>query len=239
MYRTIVLLFLTVMVVPAWAHDGRRFEVKVLENQLLGHGYISDGVDDGGGVVRPYYNALHGHWENNPTPGVTAASADLPGYDVLDAADPLIGYDLVWTLTGARKWSNPVVGGPIVFEDLALEEEIFVTFGNSTVSTGPTFGLGPLTLLDVFTGGNGGDIDLTYDIGLEPTGVLYVLESTLSTSSPGVWESGTLFTIFAPEGELHHESLYLESQLGTPVPEPGSAALLAIGGAGLLIRRRR
>ena len=44
------------------AHDGRRLEIKVVDNQLVAQGYVSNGVDDGGGLVRPYYNTIHGHW---------------------------------------------------------------------------------------------------------------------------------------------------------------------------------
>ena len=51
------------------------FEIVVNDGQLAAQGYISNGVDDGGGVVRPYLNAIHGHWANNPSPAIEAASA--------------------------------------------------------------------------------------------------------------------------------------------------------------------
>ena len=59
----------------ASAHDGRRFEILLADDQLLALGYNSSGVDDGAGVTRPYYNAMHDHW-SNLGPGL-GATADL------------------------------------------------------------------------------------------------------------------------------------------------------------------
>ncbi len=236
MQKMILWMLAAALATPAWAHDGRRFEVKIVNDQLVAHGYISDGEDDGGGVVRPYFNAIHDHWANNPV--ADAASADLPGFDVLDDADALIGHDLIWTLTGVRKWNTPATSGPVVLDDLAPGEELFVRFGASTVSaTAP----GPLTLVNGFTGSNGVDLDLAYDIGVRPAGAIYVLEGTLSTTATGVADSSTVYTILSPDGatpmeRLHHPSLYLETQLGVPVPEP--AALAPLAGCLALLRRR-
>jgi len=88
----------------AFGHGGRRFEIKVIGNQLTAQGYITGGAsnDDGGGHVRPYYNAIHDHWRNL---GTSAATASLPGFDVLDEADTLQGNSLNWTYTGVYKWT--------------------------------------------------------------------------------------------------------------------------------------
>ncbi|MEL6741291.1 MAG: prepilin-type N-terminal cleavage/methylation domain-containing protein, partial [Planctomycetota bacterium] len=71
-------------------HDGRRLRIEVVDNTLVAQGYISGAnpSDDGGGVVRPYINAIHGHWENNPASGVNAASARRPRTDQTRAGPP-------------------------------------------------------------------------------------------------------------------------------------------------------
>lgn len=227
----------------AFAHDGRRFDIKIIDDKLTAHGYISgsDPVDDGGGIVRPYYNALHGHWANNPAPGVDAASTDLPGFDLF-AGGVLTGSSLSLTLTGALKWeAPPMMPPPGTIPDLvALDptEEIFVGFGGDFVSTEDP---GTLLLAPNISAGGLTDIDLTYDIGSEPSGVLYVLEFVLSTDAPGVLASDTINVILSPDGDtsadrLHHAALFLEGYLGTPVPAPGTGALLA--GVGILAFRR-
>lgn len=223
---------------PVLAHDGRRFEIKVVDNQLVAHGYISDGVDDGGGVMRPYFNAIHGHFENKTN---NFATADLPSFDVLDDADALIGHDLVMTITGFRKWSSPDTTGPVNLTPLDADESMEVVFGGESVaSSGP---LDPLTLLGNFNGSNGSDLDLSYDFfGDNPVGEIYVIQSVLTTTAPGVADSTTIYTILSPDGstpmeKLHHASLFTEQALGTPIPEPamlGLAALLPL----LMCRRR-
>ncbi len=224
--------------------------MQVVDGQLVAQGY-NNGEDDGAPAVRPYVNTIHGHWSNSVTPDTTA-SADLPGYDVLDNADALIGYGLTWHLTGAMKWSDPATSGPVnlVATD-TVAEEIYVTFGGTTRSTGLTSGLGSLTLLGNFNGSNGDDLDMTYAIGIEPesgplpNGELFVITSYLSTNAPGVADSETIYTIMSPDGsnameKLHHPSLYLESQLGLVIPEPGTGLALGVmTTAGAMFGRKR
>lgn len=73
-----------------FAHGGRRFGVKGLGDKLFAQGYDRVGNDDGGGGVRPYFNAMHDHF--NDLTG--ASTADLPGFDLLDEADEMNGFDL-------------------------------------------------------------------------------------------------------------------------------------------------
>ena len=99
-------------------HDGRRLEVIVVDDQLAVHGYNSGGVDQGGNP-RTYYNAMHDDWQNIAS-GIVAATADLPGFDVFNATDSIVGggsadrlqgAELTLTLHGAVKWDNsPDVG---------------------------------------------------------------------------------------------------------------------------------
>ncbi len=228
----------------AFAHDGRRYEVLVSDNMLYARGYISNSVDDGGGVVRPYYNALHGHWENNPSPAINAASGDLPGFDLFEPGD-LVGHSLVLTLTGASKWlSPPISPDPSVVPDLTpldAGEEIFVTYGSTTVST---VSPGSLELLSSVGAGGDLDLDLSYDIADKPSGVLYVLGFELSSPGSGVASSDTVYVILSPDGDdptqkLHHASLFLEQYLGTPVPSPAPVALGGVFAIGAIAKRRR
>jgi hypothetical protein len=208
----------------------------------VAHGYNSAGVDDGGGVVRPYYNAIHGHWSYNPSPGA-ASSATLPGFDVF-AGSALTGAASTSSLSGAKKWIAPPMSPPAgTIPDLvALDasEEIFITYGTDLVSTNA---MGSFQLVDNVSAGGVPDIDLSYDIAARPAGVLMVLEFVLSTDAAGIASSDTVYIILSPDGDnpmqkLHHASLYLESSLGTPVPGPAAGAVL-IGAAGLASRRRR
>lgn len=228
----------------AFGHDGRRLDIQVYENQLIAQGYISgaDPSDDGGGVVRPYINAIHGHWTNNPSPGIDAASATLPGFDLFSGG-ALTGSSLSLELVGASKWSDvPTMPAPGTVPDLQplVGEEIFVGYQGDFHSTAAP---GSFTLIESVAPGGLLDIDLTYDIASEPVGSLYVLEFVLSTSAAGIADSSTVHVILSPDGanhmeRLHHASLYLESYLGTPIPAPGAAGLLGFAGVAVVRRRR-
>jgi len=212
-----------VLTAVAGAHDGRRLEIIVLPSgQLAAQGYISDGVDDGGGVTRPYLNCIHGHWENSPLPGERAASADLPGFDLFEPG-PLAGHGLTLTLTGASKWipTDPADPDTLVEYPLPAEQTVYVGDGNdfSDTVSGGTFTLSggvPAVGLP--------DVDLTYDIADRPAGYLVSLRFTLASSAPGLSPSETVNVILAPDGadpgeRMHVFALRLESVLGVrPCP---------------------
>ncbi|REK08239.1 MAG: PEP-CTERM sorting domain-containing protein [Planctomycetota bacterium] len=229
----------------AFGHSGRRLEIQVIDNQLFAQGYLSTGVpDDGGGSPRPYYNALHDHWQNITS---SVAIADLPGYDVYTPG-PLTGFDLSLELLGASKWVGPPMmppGGTIP-NLVPLDPGEVITIEHNSVSI-DTDGLGSLAIASGIPGGGLTDIDLLYAIDDNPAGVLHVLEWQLSTNAPGVAPSASIYTILSPDGanpmeKLHHASLYLEQHLGL-VPEPASASLMLTGlallGAGCWWRRQR
>jgi len=223
---------------PALAHDGRRFEIQIFDGQLVAQGYITDGIDDGGGVVRPYLNTIHGHFENKTS---NFATADLPGYDILGNADALIGYSLIWEPIAFSKWTTPDTTGPVSLTPLDAGETIEVVFGGSGVSSDGPFG--PIEFFASVPGSNAGDIDLSYDFfGDNPAGQLYVIQSVLKTDAPGIADSATIYTILSPDGvtmqeRLHMPSLFAEQSLGAPVPEPGAMGLAAL--LPVLMRRRR
>lgn len=259
------LLLMTLAVIAATsaatAHNGRRFEIQIMDDQLFAQGYLSgtNPNDDGGGILRPYVNALHDHWSNV---GGVVATATLPGFD-LKSTDGLFGYDLNLTLTGSGKWSDPMNnvsggghmghGGMPILSSLDASETIFVGFGNqASIDTDAL--INPNTpdsfLIAETINGPVTDIDLEYSILQTPNNVLYYLQWELSTTAPGISASAPIYTIFSPDkddpvnspgGPLHHQALALESYLGTPAsaPEPNAATLLVLSALGWCSRRKR
>ncbi|MFI4897052.1 MAG: GC-type dockerin domain-anchored protein [Phycisphaerales bacterium JB059] len=221
MNRTIATtLVLTLGAGLANAHDGRRYEVLLVDNQLHARGYNSAGVDDGAGVTRPYYNAMHDHWSF--LGAGLGATSDLPGFDLLDPG-AMAGHALTIELVGASKWENPphmpAPGTVPTLSPLEAGEEIFVSFGLETVSTDAP---GSFELASGIGAGGVTDLDLVYDILIEPSEVIFVLEFELSTDAPGVAPSSSVYVLLSPDGatpeeKLHHASLHLEGYLGTPV----------------------
>ncbi len=225
-----------------WAHDGRRLEVRVEDGRLVTQGYLSDGVDDGAGLIRPYYNSLHDHFSNRSA-GL-GAQATLPGFDVLDPG-PLAGHDLILSFADASRWvappTMPAPGTVPNLEPLLPEETISMFRGGDFITTDT-----PGRLLSVVPIGAGGtpEIDLFYTTAIQPENVLYVLRFEISTTAPDVVDSGFVHIILSPDGtgpieRLHHASLYLERTLGTPIPAPTGITLVALAGAGIACRRRR
>jgi hypothetical protein len=246
----------------AYGHDGRRLDIQVVDGQLVTQGYISGQtpVDDGNGIRRDYYNAIHGHWDSI---GGILSRATLPGFDIEDQAD-LLGDELWLTLTGVKKWADAPfadfvgghgehgghgghtasdIGGHFMPGFIAIPNDEWVEVG---------FG-GPLSLntpvrLDSSVGSEG-HYDLTFDYqtgaplsaGLAPDTVLYLVEFELSTSDPSILSSDTIHVILSPSGMTvegsHGLSLATEEALGTPVPEPSTLAIAVL--LLVLMRRRR
>ena len=239
-------------VTTTFAHGGRRFDVVVIENQIFAQGYNSGDSTDGAPRIRPYLNAIHTHW----APGVGTGAIDLPGFDVFQSdtvevqgenftysyendANLLSGFDLNLQLVGAGKWDNPGDGAI----DLGSLDGEVLGFGTAVgLLTSETIGSDSpqLTLIAANDWADPTDIDPDYSIDTDPTSALYFLQFQLSSSNPLIQNSDPISVVFAPNGQFHPQALQLESALGTSaVPEPASVSLLAIGGLGLFLRRRR
>ncbi|MEM9296714.1 MAG: hypothetical protein AAGA57_13025, partial [Planctomycetota bacterium] len=272
-FHTTALVLAAACATPALAHDGRRFQVEVVDNQLVARGLNTqnNAISPGGQTTvidtkgfRPYTSANHGHWTYPDAVTTLVPGSTLPGYDLGQGADALAGHDLTYTITGAFKWTgvsavlvpDPTFVLPTLpafvpdgtvpnFEPLAPEEEIRVAYIDpdslvfSDVTTDAPGGTLPLVNsfdgvlnfdADGFAdapGSNGYDIDVTYayfhDQDALPVDTLYVIESTLSTTAPGVADSDTIYTILSPDGanpaqRLHFAALYVEAFLGTFLP---------------------
>ena len=214
----------------AFGHAGRRFEVLIHEGQLAVQGY-NTGEDDQGGSPRSYFNSLHDRWLNFPG-GVNLATADLPGFDVFSEANSVIGNgsasvlqggNLELTLLDAAVWHDPPSDEPYGIPHLeSIGDGAAITIGNSFgfVTTGEP---GTLTLVPNVSAGGVEDIDLDFSIPKKPSGEIYVLAWSLSTSKPGISDSRPLFTVLSPDpsvgGGMHEQTLHLEKYLGTPLVE--------------------
>lgn len=244
---------LLLLVGGADAHSGRRLAVVVLNGQLAAHGY-NTGASDGQVSPRPYYNAIHGHWNNSPA-GPQVATATLPGFDVFGpnsvgvvgvapSAGLLAGESLTLTLLSAGTWTPPTSPishgnfGPISIVPLTAVNAVEIEHqGQAYLTSDPGQISFPLALggeIDPLVGAV--DLDLIYRTSGHPTGSLYVLEWALSTTAAGITDSGSVYTLLSPEGMLHHQSLYAESQLSVAVaPTPGASmlALITLYGASM------
>lgn len=223
-------------------HEGRRYEILVLNDKLYAQG-INNGQTDGLPTVRPYLNSIHDHWVNV---GDGTANASLPAYDLFDTQG-LVGHGLFLNLESGFKWSQPPLMPPPGtvpdFDTLEADEVMSIFFNNNMVETDS---LGKLFLSNSVDSHGFSDLDFQYTIGIEPTNEIYVLEWTLVSTNPDIEASDSIYTILAPDGStpqerLHHASLYLEGYLGVtnPVPEPSGALLLSLVVTGIAIRRRR
>jgi len=250
------------LVASVEAHDGRRFDILVIDDKLYAQGYLSGAnpTDDGGDIVRPYFNAIHSHFENALNPNTQSAEATLPSFDIFaPAAEQLDGADVYLELLNVLKWEDPtpqdtsLVGEMRLRQDFDIPEvlpglgegdqPIFVGFEDEVLNSEDG---GRLTLASDLNG-PAVDLDLTYQIDDRPENVIHVLEWQLSTTKAGIESSDSVYTILSSDGvgvveRLHFRSLALERELGvtiTAVPEPGSLAALAVGAAVTMLRRKR
>ncbi len=243
---------LVLLIATPWllsAHDGRRFEIEVLnDNALWAQGSIGGGVDDGGGIHRPYYNAIHDHWSNAPG-GKQEAIATLPAWDIFNPDPRLVGHSISLELVDVFRWVAPPLMPPAGtvpdFEPIDMSDLIQIsTLQDSlTVTAGGSFGT--IELLDSVDIHGHFDLPFEYKINKKPENEIYIFEWVMSTSAPGINRSHSIFAVLSPDGltmsdRLHHASLYTEQYLGIrTIPEPGSLAFLALLGGYLAVQRRR
>ena len=251
--------------------DGRNFELTVadfgqgLQLAAQGLNFTQATASPGGPIIdpegnRPFVNAIHDHFGAAVTIGnVTTARAAFPSINTFNQSgtSALEGAALSLELIDGFKFVSPrvqreqvgnVIQPVTVTETNALTrtdldlntEDIVVTHTGSFASVSLS-NPGALLLTDSFADSNQNDFEFFFDIGLDTTDTIYVLETVLRTTAADVADSEPVFIILSPDGtgpeeRLHFESLFAEQQLGTVVPEPSTLALL---GAGWLLIRRR
>lgn len=229
-----------------FAHEGRRFEVFVDSDKTLwAQGSIGGGMDDGGGVVRPYLNTIHDHWANAPG-DKQEAIATLPAWDITDPHPSLLGHSLTAELVDAFKWVAPPLMPPAGtipdFQPLDAGEVVEITNFIDTVDTN-TFGT--IELVNMIDIHGHFDLPIEYKINKKPVNEIFVFEWVLSSGADDVMNSHSIFAILSPDGStpaerLHHASLFTEQHFGiVVVPEPSSFIVVAVMGGWLASRRRR
>lgn len=251
-HRSTLILAAAAAMFPAFsvlAHDGHRFEVEVHNNKLYAQGYISSGIDDGGGVTRPYFNVIHDQWTNIPFATPVISTANQPGIDI-HAVDELEGYNFQLKVIGAQKWQGFNLVDPITLSPLDANRAIGISYSAPPVTwTLYTNAPGTLQTFAVSLGEEN-HFDLTFNVftntlspAIAPTDAIYIVDFQILTNAPGIAPSDTVHALFIPQGAASGvaAALRLEDFLGSQiaeVPEPASFALLAAGGVMLLSRRR-
>jgi hypothetical protein len=261
--RMTIFTFAVFAAAPALAHSGRNFAVQLVDDgsggqQLRLQGFNTTGpemgVDPAG---RQYYGAVHDHFDFLSGGG---AEAEQPGFLVSASLTELLGESLSLQIIGAQKWvvdrnvilmpGSPMLAAGIDADDIVLQgltpgETIVINSVRETGQFADTASLNEVLLAATVTdGGLAGvdDIEATYDIAVQSTDTIYVIESVLKTSAPGIGDSESFYTILSPDGldmrdRLHFPSLLLEQTFGTPVPEPTS--MMGMAALAFLVRRRR
>lgn len=244
---TVAVVITTLVVATSLqAHEGRRFLIEIVNNQLVAKGSIGGGVDDGGGVERPYYNAIHDHWTNAEGAKIEAKSS-LPAWDIPDHS-PLVGHSVHLEFVNSFKWVDPPLmpeeGTNPDFVSLDPGELITITTDNEMIDSDS---LGTVELVNSVDVHGHYNLLFDYQINSKPSNEIIVMEWNMSTSMPGIEDSGSVYTILSPDGmdpatRLHHASLYTERFLSTPfssVPEPGSGLVVGLCMLSLAMRRKR
>ena len=235
----------------AFAHDGRRLDIQVINNQIFAQGYLS-GLEEGETAneqfVREKYNVIHDHFENSEDGG----DATLPGFDITNAT-PLLGNSVTLELLGVTKWTPPARDETFPNQDFGIPELVALDDGERLSIGFPGSGqaevasdsLGSFTLASDISEPVL-DIDLNYILNENPAGSILAAQWRLSTDNPDI-ASSQLYTLLSPGGmgpdeRLHFQSLALEDFLGVTVnavPEPGSLALLGLAIVPVALRRQR
>ena len=233
------------------AHDGRRLDIQVINNQIFAQGYLSNFVETetvNEEPVREKYNVIHDHFLNFDDGGV----ATLPGFDITNA-EPLIGNSVTLELLEVTKWTPPARDDTFPNQDFGTPDLVSLTDGE-TLSIGfpgsdqdaiDSDSLGSFTLASNISAPVL-DIDLNYLLSENPAGSIFAARWRLSTDNPEI-ASSEINTLLSPGGmgpdeRLHFQSLALEDFLGVTVaavPEPGSLMLLGLAIVPVALRRRR
>ena len=250
---TILLLLVTsfAMVGVAQAHDGRNLDVVVVDGKIFAQGFNSDTFDQAD-FVRPYQNAIHGHFDGNgistfPSFAVTGdnflahSNGTTYQYGYQNDAADLVGFDLEIELVNAGKVINPVLGS-LNLTNFDATDRISVGFGNNSLSTDDIgTAAASFDLVNDWTAPTS-DLDFSYFTANNPSDELFFLEWEIRSDNPLIENSDAIYTLFAPPQALHPEVLALEAQVSvnvTAVPEPGSMTILGFGMLMLGLRRRR
>lgn len=218
---------------PAFAHDGRRFQIEVRDNVLRAQGANSNGVPMDPAGLRGYYNAIHGHWSNLTNP----PTADLPGYDAGFGAGALASYDVFLTITGARKWIN--VSDSLVDPNATGDMSTIIAGAQVKPNTVPDLQvLDSGESLEINFGGIGGETVTTADLGVGGADltlkIIDAFDGKLQIGSNGIVENpdpsnpsngydiDVTYLYQGPSDPL--DTLYIiEAQLSTDAPGIGSS----------------
>lgn len=158
-------LLIGAMTLPAMGHEGRRFQIEVRDNQLVAQGVNSLDVPIDPAGIRPYANAIHGHW-NNATSNV--ATSTLPGYDAGFGSDTFLsGQDVFLTLIGVSKWTNVLQNlvAPNAMMDPNLSNPMAPVIAGAQVKAGTTLDLQPLDASEAISLKFGTEVISTDDLG--------------------------------------------------------------------------
>lgn len=221
---------------PAAAHDGRRFDVQVVQGKLVAQGVNTSDVGDGRPAVRPYLNSIHDHWRD--VPSLDIATAFLPEFDVRQSVGQLVDYQLELEWKNARKWVDPpkmpLSDTNVNLVPLDVGELISL---NGDYSTSTSDDLGTLILHPSIPVGGILDMGFAYVLNHLTQPEIHVLTFEMRAvptqpDLPALQPSEPIYVLLAPDGpdpmaRLHHASLFLEERI-TTIPEPSTTIIAAV-----------
>ncbi len=199
------------------AHPGRRFEVQVINNQLVAQGVNTlEKRPMGEQPKRPYPNVIHDHFTNMKVNNEPLAVANLPGFDIPAELRALHGSRVTLRVDKVVEISRQSISSSTPIADSMLPVtapgKLTIAINDGVVSTD---GLpGELTLADVVLPQGNLDLDPTFQANFAPTDSFVAVAVTLSTTSPAIRPSAPIWIVLAPPGHQFHEiALRLEARL--------------------------